>query len=96
MDPKKAVELAKNKRVVDAFNKAVKDIHAMTRQELTEQIDKIYAEVNWLNEKYRGKRLTAGQVQNIQRLKWKASDLIELRKNLPNETRVQDRELGDS
>lgn len=53
-----------------------------TKQELTEKIDAIYAEVNRLNEKYRGKRLTWGQVQNITRLKWKARDLIEERHNL--------------
>ena len=53
-----------------------------TRQDLTDKIDAIYSEVNRLNRKYSKMRLTQGQVQNIQRLKWKAQELIEERRNL--------------
>lgn len=47
----------------------------------TKQINALYAEIERLNEVYKKRRITAGGVDNIHRLKAQAGQLIEARKN---------------
>lgn len=49
--------------------------------DISRQIDDIYKEIDRLNKVYTKRRITAGGVDNIHRLKDKAKQLIELRKN---------------